>query len=389
MPLVIIASKNDHIVSDIGITISFTLNSFFSYRLLMMYLRLIVKFFLFSTFINFHVAQVNAKQSNTKGYAKNHFEQCLFSAIKNANKNTTLAQLDSYCETKIAKEVLKQAPGVKSSKIRLGALAQRLIKERRTAFDPYVITPHKMNYIMPFLITDKINTSPYKAYSDWAENIENTEAKFQLSIKVPLTGEELFVAGDQIFFGFTLESWWQVYSQNISKPFRETNYQPEFFYFTPIGFHPFSGNSALIIGFEHQSNGRSQVLSRSWNRVYFNYLYEKNNFALSLRPWWRIPEQQKTESLSDKGDDNPDIGKYMGNFELIMVYKFNQGYEFAIKTRENFAKHHGFVELGVTFPLWGKLKGYAKLSSGYGESLIDYDHKQHRFGIGIVLTDLL
>ena len=78
----------------------------------------------------------------------------------------------------------------------------------------------------------------------------------------------LFVEGDQVFFGFTLQSWWQIYSDEISKPFRETNYQPEFFYFAPINFHPFGGNSAIIIGAEHQSNGRSQLLSRSWNRLY-------------------------------------------------------------------------------------------------------------------------
>jgi phospholipase A1 len=60
-----------------------------------------------------------------------------------------------------------------------------------------------------------------------------------------------------------------------------------------------------------------------------------------------------------------------------------------VQARENFATHKGFIELGVTFPLWGKLKGYAQLSSGYGESLIDYNYDQKRIGFGIALTDIL
>ena len=119
------------------------------------------------------------------------------------------------------------------------------------------------------------------------------------------------------------------------------------------------------------------------------YLYEKRNFALSFHPWYRIPESEKSDPFKSEGDDNPDILDYMGHFELGMVYKFHQNYEFSVKARENFATHKGFIELGVTFPLWGKLKGYAQLSSGYGESLIDYNYNQNRFGLGIALTDIL
>ena len=203
-----------------------------------------------------------------------------------------------------------------------------------------------------------------------------------------MTGN-LIKDGDQLFFGFTLQSWWQIYSEEISKPFRETNYQPEFFYFTPINSHPFGGNTALIVGVEHQSNGRSQLLSRSWNRIYVNYLYEKRNFALSFRPWYRVPESEKSSPSSGEGDDNPDILDYMGHFELGLVYKYNNAFEFSFKGRNNLATHNGFVEVGATFPLWGKLKGYAQFSSGYGESLIDYNVNQKRFGIGIALTNLL
>ena len=56
--------------------------------------------------------------------------------------------------------------------------------------------------------------------------------------------------------------------------------------------------------------------------------------------------------------------------------------EFSFKGRENFATHNGFIEVGATFPLWGKLKGYAQFSSGYGESLIDYNKHTTKVGLG-------
>lgn len=314
------------------------------------------------------------------------FDKCLFSAIKSAEKTATLAEIETQCQQQVARNILKKN---NNRAIELGALANRMIKEKITADNPYVLTPHKMNYMLPVSIVDAINRDAYQELSSSTDELKDVEAKFQISLKIPLLTGEFLNEGDQIFFGFTLESWWQIYAKELSKPFRETNYQPEFFYFTPINFHPFGGNSALVVGLEHQSNGQSQLLSRGWNRVYINYLYEKRNFALSFRPWYRIPEGEKSSPSSGQGDDNPDILDYMGHFELGLVYKYSNSFEFSFKGRNNFATHNGFFELGATFPLWGKLKGYAQVSSGYGESLIDYNVNQKRFGIGIALTNLL
>jgi phospholipase A1 len=314
------------------------------------------------------------------------FEKCLFKTIKSADKSTTLAEIEAQCEDQVVRSILKENS---DQDIELGAISHRLIKEDRTAANPYVLTPHKMNYILPFSAVNELNRAAYQELSTWEEDLQDVEAKFQISLKIPLLTGHLLNKGDQIFFGFTLQSWWQIYAAEISKPFRETNYQPEFFYITPLNLHPFGGNSGLIVGVEHQSNGQSQLLSRSWNRVYINYLYEKRNFAFSFRPWYRVPEHEKSSPTSGEGDDNPDILDYMGHFELGMVYKYNNDFEFSFKGRNNFAKHNGFFEVGATFPLWGKLKGYAQFSSGYGESLIDYNVNQKRFGIGIALTNLL
>lgn len=329
------------------------------------------------------------------------FQQCVLDRFELEEGQTTIEAIKFLCEQQAVEEALlaerqkfaQENDGedvVKKDqpRARAGGITSRLIRERQTAFDPYSLTPHKMNYILPVTVTDKINSEQYQEIPGWAENLSDFEAKFQLSLKVPLTQTSTFIPGDAFFFGFTLEAWWQVYAEDISQPFRETNYQPEIFYLAPLDWQPFGGNTGFGVGIEHQSNGRDQLLSRSWNRVYLNLLYEKEDFALSLRPWYRLPEDDKESPLDPDGDDNPDIDEYMGHFELLAAYQWRE-YEFSVKGRQNFAESQGAVELGMTFPLWGRLQGYAQFFSGYGESLIDYNHKQTRLGIGIALTDFL
>ncbi|GAM68280.1 phospholipase A1 precursor [Vibrio sp. JCM 19236] len=261
----------------------------------------------------------------------------------------------------------------------LSMTEQRIKYEQDTQDNPFVLTPHKMNYILPFTQTDSINTGAYGSNPDWQENFEDQEAKIQLSIKVPLNYGDLLVEGDALYFGFTAQSWWQIYSENISAPFRETNYQPEFFYLAPTEWKPFDSNFGWGVGVEHQSNGRSQPLSRSWNRAYLVGLWESDDWAVGFRPWLRLEEDAED-------DDNPDIEDYMGHFEVTAAYRFNKVKVFGT-ARNNLATHKGFIELGVTFPIWKRLRGYIQYTDGYGESLIDYNHSQRRWGIGLALTD--
>lgn len=318
---------------------------------------------------------------STFSYADDTNDACVLQTIKNAKEALTYQQIKEICQIKLV------APSSKPVK-KKGLLANRIISEKRTAFDPYVITPHKMNYILPVSYSNKVNRQAYEGINDWSEYLTNNEAKFQISIKVPLNKKSLFTPYDGIFFGFTLKSWWQVYSDGISKPFRETNYQPEVFYLSPFNLDFIEGNTAVAIGIEHQSNGRTQGLSRSWNRAYVNFLYEKDDFTISFKPWWRLPESEKEFALDPDGDDNPDISDFMGYFQLATVYKWDD-YEFTFVGRENFVTNNGGLELGFTFPLWGKVRGYIQYTNGYGESLIDYNHTQQTLGLGFALTNLL
>jgi len=56
----------------------------------------------------------------------------------------------------------------------------------------------------------------------------------------------------------------------------------------------------LGLSLNHQSNGRSDPLSRSWNRVIAIAGFEHDDRTVMLRPWWRIQE-------APANDDNRDI----------------------------------------------------------------------------------
>lgn len=314
------------------------------------------------------------------------FDACILKQFSEAQEDLTIAEIKALCNQRL--DEVKTETNQAEKDEELGVISQRLEKERKTRDNPFVLTPHKMNYILPVYTTDAINKKQYQLFEGYEENLDNMEAMFQISYKVPLNQKDMFVDNDVLYLGFTLKAWWQVYAENLSKPFRETNYNPELFYLMPMKWQILNGNTAMVFGVEHESNGRTQALSRSWNRVYANFLYEHDNFALSLKPWIRLSESEKEFDLDPGGDDNPDIEDYMGHFELNMAYKWRE-FELNFKGRRNFATHKGFAELGFVFPLWGKLQGYAVASDGYGDSLIDYNYRQTRLGLGISLNGLL
>jgi len=189
-----------------------------------------------------------------------------------------------------------------------------------------------------------------------------------------------------IYGAYTNRSFWQVYNSKESAPFRETNHEPELWAQFHPGWELFGfTNTWNSFGVVHQSNGRGGILSRSWNRVYAWMTVERGNFAMSFKPWYRIPEDSED-------DDNPDLTDYLGHYELSATYTI-EDHVFSVMSRNNLESgfERGAVELSWSFPLWNYpyLKGYVQYFNGFGESLIDYDHRVNRIGIGFSLTDWL
>ena len=259
------------------------------------------------------------------------------------------------------------------------AIDERIKLEWETYDNPFAITPHRPTYILPLAYTDNPNNDPYV---DSPLEVENNEIKMQFSFKVPLV-RELIGNNGMLSFGYTQQSYWQAYNGNYSSPFRENNYEPEIL----LSFH---GNYALgdfrgklvTLSLNHQSNGRTEPLSRSWNRVMLDFVLEHNGSYLSIKPWWRVPED-----IAE--DDNPDIDEYLGNFEMRLLRKFS-AHSVGLMLRNNLSSDNkGAVQLDYTFPLNNRLRGYVQLFNGHGESLIDYNHYSRSIGVGVMLTNWL
>ena len=253
-------------------------------------------------------------------------------------------------------------------------------------YNPFTLTAHRRNYLLPVTYNSSPHGQPF-AVSD--DEVNHTEVKFQFSFKVPLWNNLLGTA--DLWAAYTNISFWQAYNENNSSPFRETNHEPELFMkFNSerniLGFT----NTSNSIGVVHQSNGQHGSLSRSWNRVYLNMAFERDNLVLNIKPWYRIPEDKKESANSAAGDDNPNIEKYLGYGELSSAYKWNDQV-FSVLWRNNLraTNNKGAIQLDWTFPLNRRLKGYVQYFNGYGESLIDYNASVNRLGVGLVLTDAL
>jgi phospholipase A1 len=261
--------------------------------------------------------------------------------------------------------------------------------ERAWSFNPdserYLIKLYGPNYLNPVRYQSRTNDQPFTPLFQASDapdsDLDKVEAAFQISFK-----SRVWATKDRRFgfwFAYTQASFWQVYNGEISSPFRDTNYMPELMvtWQPRLSFGGFDWN-LLGLGYTHESNGRADPISRSWDRLIAQIGLEKDNFALLIRPWIRIDD-----SSADK--DNPDITDYYGYGDITAVYKW-RGHSFTLMARGNPAEAKGAVRVSWMTPrILGPLRGYLVGFSGYGDSLIDYNFKQNAISIGVALNDVL
>lgn len=246
----------------------------------------------------------------------------------------------------------------------------------------FLVTPYKPVYVTAGRWSNSPNVQPTSEnpyYSlPFKVDYNNYEAKFQLSLKTK-TLQNIFWGHGDLWVGYTQKAHWQIYNAKLSRPFRELNYEiePILNFATRI---PLAGFQIRMFGvaFNHQSNGRTLPLSRSWNRIIFHAGLERKNWQIYLRPWIRLP---------DKDDENPAITSYIGRGEAVVIYKLGQHELSLIGTHTlRFGNNNrGSIQGSWVFPITGNFKGQLQVSEGYGETLIDYNHKQTTIGLSISL----
>jgi phospholipase A1 len=221
------------------------------------------------------------------------------------------------------------------------------------------------------------------------------ENRIQLSVRTKIA-QGLLTQGhptlkDSVWFGYTQQSYWQLFTPEISRPFRTTDHEPEVMYVYPTTAElPFGWKWRYSgIGLVHQSNGQSKPLSRSWNRVYLMTGMELgNNWSVTARVWRRIAE-------SADSDDNPRISDYVGRGELSAFWNYDRNNTVGATLRSSLSSSgRGSVRVewlqALGTGLFGgksNLRLHTSLFNGYGDSMIDYNRKRTVFSVGLSLVD--
>lgn len=295
------------------------------------------------------------------------YEGCLNTVIQQATDEMTVAAIKQACN---------------SQEMATLPLEKRRLNEQLTEENPFVLTPHLLNYAIIGHYTNSVNKAPFEDHIGHALDFKDQELQFQLSFKFPLA-KDLSILGENIdiYAAYTNRFFWQFFDDKDSIPFRETNHEPEVWaeFLADIDFLDFNLHK-VAIGLSHQSNGQSGTLSRGWNRLYVQGFLQNKNSYLSFKTWQRFEQ-------SDAFDNRFDYSKYLGDYEIEAAYKL-QEHSFGLKVRNRYLfNQYGSVQFDYTYPLTKRLKGYVQWFRGYGDSLIDLDYHTNKIGIGIVLAD--
>ncbi|BCB73527.1 hypothetical protein HMEPL2_38780 [Vreelandella aquamarina] len=296
--------------------------------------------------------------------------------------NTELYQLRQQLQQIDSPEEAAQGvpPKQLPEEVALEDLSDRRQWEQESSRNPFSITTHRTNYLFPVSYNTNQDANNFREVTD-ASGPNNNEVKFQFSAKFNLA-EDIFGNVGDVYFAYTQRSWWQAYNTDASSPFRETNYEPEVFIdfdsaWSALGWV----NTRNRIAFNHQSNGRSDPLSRSWNRVYLESTLQRGDWALTLAPHWRVPE-------SDGDDNNPDIERFVGYGDIRLAKRLQNNHEFAGQLRGNPSTGNYGTQVDYSWPAFNGVRAHVQYYYGYGESMIDYDNRVHRLSLGFSLNPL-
>jgi phospholipase A1 len=226
-----------------------------------------------------------------------------------------------------------------------------------------------------------------------ATDYRTTEMRLSVSLRTKIAQGIFSYRGDgmdSLWLAYSQQSYWQLFTPQLSRPFRSTDHEPEVLYVAPVqSAQPHEWRMRLAgVGVVHQSNGQSLPLSRSWNRVYVLGGFEHDNVQVYGRLWKRIDE-------GSANDDNPGISNYIGRGELVARWQADRENLFTFTGRHALNSNgHGSVKLewfrtladtGIGLP--SGLRLHAQVFSGYGDTLLDYNFARTVLSLGFSLVE--
>ena len=229
-----------------------------------------------------------------------------------------------------------------------------------------------------------------------SRDYQHGEVRLQLSVRTKIA-QGLLTQGDPVrkdslWFGYTQQSYWQLFNKDLSRPFRSTDHEPEVVYIYPSDFKLPLGWRMRYTGaaLTHQSNGQSLPMSRSWDRVSLLAGLEKDDrFVLTAKLWRRVKEQANV-------DDNPEIENYIGRGELAAAWNIDRDNTVSATLRHNLrSSGNGSLRLewlstlgtSSNSTIGSGLRFHTQLFSGYGDSLIDFNRRRTVLKVGLSLVD--
>jgi outer membrane phospholipase A len=248
------------------------------------------------------------------------------------------------------------------------------------------------NIFQPFLK----NLSTYKpVYFLFGVDPGIEKSSFQFSFKYRLFDfnqgeffEENLSLLEKIHLGYTQQSFWDLGSD--SAPFEDSRYMPEFFFLEDkIDLNiPWVSGFGFQTGFQHESNGRGGVDSRSTNYGYIQpiitfHLWDETHLKLAPKVWVYIGNDDVT---------NPDLSDYRGYFDIEA--KIGKPLGLGLETHYRHGKKGATWQFDLSYPinrlplLSGILDVYlhAQYFSGYAENLLTYDQRTDVFRLGFSIV---
>lgn len=253
------------------------------------------------------------------------------------------------------------------------ALEKRLTDQHKAAKNPFGVSLYRPTYILPFYYTASPDFEAYMNNTPNNQRVMNSEFKGQLSLLMPIVYDLFGCPNSSLELAYSQVSYWQVYAN--SQYFRETDYEPEVFV------QEFWNNWLFRVGADHQSNGNGGMDERSWNRAYVTAQYGGTDWMASLKVWTLIFPAQSADL------HNPDILYYLGRDELILSKKYGK-FTFSIDMQNlESGLTRGFIEPTVSYQFTDHIAGYFQFFTGYGQSLLEYNHHTQAAGIGIAFNN--
>lgn len=248
--------------------------------------------------------------------------------------------------------------------LRAQTLTRSALKDSMQKIPSFTI--HKDNFFITGVPTNtKINSS-------------TANAKYQISFKQMISRNDL-PWDTYLFLTYSQKAFWNIYKE--SYPFKEINFNPTL----GVGRAFFDKNDRLrgigIFNFEHESNGRDSIFSRSWNRLSFEYKTAiSSKTILSIKGW--VPFAYRS--------GNPDILDYVGLGALTASHDFIPNkLSLEIKLRKGLTwDFKGMVRTRVYYrPFKSKSNQYFMLEwfVGHTENLINYEQFTTMVRVGYVI----